>query len=361
MRTTCLAFALAAATACPDARADDDHPRDRGNDKGDGKGKREGKGKRKVEVSGYLTSLYKFRIEQNHDGVRDPDAFRLGKAVVRASGRVDRRVGYTIEIDPRSPTLAGVLRDGYVSLHLLPGHELRLGQQKTPFGYENWQSSTRLYTVTRSELSEGIGRGVTHRDLGVGLVGKIALSEQLRIEDAVAVVNGAGFGAQADDTQQKNLWARLGVRYRPGDDLTIHAGVSGAYGDQMSEPDPGPPAVAATRFGFRRLGGDVEIDHRWFHLGVEGAVGWTIEPADTGEADAALAYVATLAGNTPWHAGPVLRYDAADADGFQRLTAGGYYGEPDARFRLLAHYEWFADDEVGTHDGRVTAMAIVRF
>jgi len=67
-----------------------------------------------------------------------------------------------------------------------------------------------------------------------------------------------------------------------------------------------------------------------------------------------------VAGKTPWHAGPVVRYDVADADGFMRITAGGYWGEPDARVRALAHYEYFEDD-AGTHDGRVTVSGIVAF
>lgn len=313
----------------------------------------------KVAVSGFLAALYKFRVEQNDDGVRDPDSFRLGKVVVRFSGRVHRRVGYVIEIDPRSPTIQGVLRDGYAFLRLGHGHELRVGQQKTPFGWENGQSSASLYTITRSELSEGLGRGVTHRDLGVGLVGDLELGDALRLEDAVALVNGAGLGVQADDTQLKNLWTRLGLRYRAGD-LTVRAGVSGALGDQVGEPAPGPPPVPAERFAFRRVGGDVEVDTRWFHLGVEAALGEDEAPAGSSETEASVAYVVLVAGKTAWGAGPVVRYDAADADDFQRVTVGGYWGEPDARARLLAHYEWFEDD-AGAHDGRVTAEVIVRF
>ncbi len=316
---------------------------------------------RKVHVSGYLTALYKFRIEQNGDGIHDPDAFRLGKATVRVSGRIDRRFGYVVEIDPRSPTILGVLRDGYVTLRLLRGHEVRLGQQKTPFGYENWQGSTTLYTVSRAEESEGLGRGVTHRDLGIGLVGKIKVTDDLRVEDAVALVNGAGFGVQADDTQMKNLWARIGVRYRPGaGELVVHAGLSGAIGDQMGEPDPGPPVVPAKRFGFRRLGADLEIDQRWFYASTEAAIGWTETPAESGNVESQLAYSVLVAGKSRWHVGPVIRYDADDGASFRRITAGGYWGEPAAKARALLDYEWFEDD-AGAHDGRVTAEVIAKF
>ena len=52
----------------------------------------------------------------------------------------------------------------------------------------------------------------------------------------------------------------------------------------------------------------------------------------------------------------MLRYDAANLEEFQRFTAGGYWGEPDAAWRVIVHYEYFKD-EAGTHDGRVTAQA----
>jgi hypothetical protein len=321
------------------------------------------KAKRKhhpVDVSGFVTVLYKFRIDENDDGVVDPDAFRLGKAVVRVSGHATHRVGYVIEIDPRSPTIAGVARDAYVTVKVYPHQELRLGQQKTPFGYENWRSSIELYTIYRAELSEGLGRGVTHRDLGIGLVGNVPIDTCWRVEDAIAVVNGAGFGVQADDTQLKNVWGRIGVRYRHEGGVTVHAGVSGGVGDQMGEADPGPPAIPAERFGFRRAGADLELDQRWLFVGAEAAMGWDEIPAGSGETERSLAYFVTVAGKTPWHVGPVARFDAADAEGYQRVTIGAYYGEPEAPVRAIVHYERFEDD-AGRHDGRVTAQISARF
>lgn len=318
------------------------------------------KKRKRAKISGFLTALYKMRVDQNDDAMTEPDAFRLGKVVVRVKGRVEERVGYVVEIDARSPTLAGVIRDAYVALYVVPDHQIRLGQQKTPFGYENWLSTRQLYTITRSELSEGLGRGVTHRDIGVGIVGHVPLTDAWRLEDAMAVVNGAGFGVQADDTELKNVWARVGVRGELAGDMVLHAGISGAIGDQMGEPDPGPPPLPAERFTFRRAGADLELDHPWFFAGAEFAMGWDTIPAGTGDTESSMAYVILLAGKTPWHAGPVLRYDVADADGFTRITAGAYWGEPDARARAIVHYEYFEDD-AGTHDGRITTSAIVAF
>jgi Phosphate-selective porin O and P len=313
---------------------------------------------KKLVVSGFLTTMYKFRIDHSGDGQTEPDAFRLGKAVVRFDGKIDRHFGYQIEIDPRSPTLAGVLRDGYIRLaKLLPHHEIRIGQQKTPWGYENWISSTKLYFTSRSELSEGLGRGLTHRDLGIGVVGKVPIDDHWRIEDQVAIVNGDGFGVQADSTNLKNLWAHVGVRYQR-DLLVVRAGLSGAIGDQIEPADPGEPENPRT--GFRRLGADVEVDHPWFFAGVEYATGWDEIPAESGTREGSMAYFVTVAGKTPWHLGPAIRYDVADAEGFQRLTMGLYWGEPNARVRVLADYEYFQDD-LGTHDARVETQLQVVF
>ncbi len=304
----------------------------------------------KIVFSGFITAMYKFRVDHNGDDRVEPDAFRLGKVVLRADGKLDRHFGYQIEIDPRSPTLAGVLRDGYIRVtKVVPHHQIRIGQQKTPWGYENWLSSTELYFTSRTELSEGLGRGLTHRDLGIGLVGKLPLTDQWRIEDQVAIVNGDGFGVQADSTQRKNLWAHVAARYKT-DQLELRFGLSGAIGDQIEPPDPGAPSNP--RVAFRRVGADVEIDQKWLFLGAEYALGWDEDPAGSGDRERQSAYFVTLAGKTPWHIGPVVRYETADLEQFKRFTAGLYWGKPKSRVRVLSDYEYF-EDEFGKHDARV--------
>src|SRR6185295_11507812 len=109
-----------------------------------------------------------------------------------------------VELDPRAPEINGVLRDAFLRFTFIRGHQLRVGQQKTQFGYENRESSSELYAVNRTELSETLSRGVTLRDIGVGLIGHLNLGRGWRLEDAITVVNGAGFNVQADDTRGKN-------------------------------------------------------------------------------------------------------------------------------------------------------------
>ena len=65
------------------------------------------------------------------------------------------------------------------------------------------------------------------------------------------------------------------------------------------------------------------------------------------------------AGKTPWHVGPVLKYENSEPL-FRRLTVGAYFGEPKASFRVHLGYEYWEDD-LGTHDGRVVTQALIVF
>ncbi len=319
------------------------------------------KQKRRVKVSGYLQLFYKLRIDTNGDDAREPDLFRVQRARVKLEGRIAPRVRFDLEIDPRAPEIGGVMRDAFLSIAVIPHHKLRLGQQKTPFGYENGESSTRLYTVVRSELAEGLGRGLTLRDIGVAVVGEVPLGSGFTFEDHVAVVNGAGMNVQVDDTERKNVWARVGARYDdPDAALMVRAGVSGAIGDQREPDDPGPPLLPGFRFTFWRLGADVEVEHRWVFVAAEYAMGADAVPADPDAGGDAMAYSLLIAGKTPWDVGPVVRYDAADAEEFKRWTFGGYAGRPTARLRAMATYEIF-EDEAGPHDHRLLLWTQARF
>ena len=131
-------------------------------------------------------------IDTNNDGEVNEGRFRIQRARLSVDGRINRYITYEMDIDPRTPELDGLLRDAFFDIEYRPNHMLRLGQQKTKFGYENQQSSSRLYMVNRTELSDGMARGVNLRDLGVTLLGKWRLGEDSRFEYAVSVVNGAG-------------------------------------------------------------------------------------------------------------------------------------------------------------------------
>jgi hypothetical protein len=314
---------------------------------------------KKVKVSGYVQVFYRFRIDTNDDGFTESSLFRIQRARVKVSGKINKRVGYNIEVDPRAPEVTGILRDAYIQLKVIPHHKLRVGQQKTQFGYENRESSTRLYTVNRSELGEGLGRGLTLRDIGIGIIGGWPIHGNLELEDALTLVNGAGMNVQYDPTGRKNLWGRAGVHWWcDARHLDVRFGLSGGIGNQVEPADTTvTPPEPAFRFEFQRLGADLEVDSPWAFAAAELAMGWDQIEGDP-EGNDSWGWYILAAGKVRWHAGPVLRYESVD--GFTRLTAGAYQGDPDAQLRFMTSYEVWKEEDY-KHDDRVYLWMQAKF
>jgi hypothetical protein len=289
-------------------------------------------------VYGFIQTHYRHAFETGADGVFDAPDFRVQRVRLGVRGRVRSWLSYEIEIDPRAPDIRGVLRDAFFSVSVIPRHEVRIGQQKTQFGYENRESSSDLFVVNRAELSDALSRGTNLRDIGIGLIGNIRLGTGWRLEDAITVVNGDGMNVQADSTRRKDVWGRVGLRYRKdAADFTARAGVSGGSGDHFAEgADPVDPADDY-RETFSRFGVDAEVDHRRFFASAEFVRG-TNTDTSTGEKDEPSGYYVSVVGKTRWRIGPLLRLDTL-ADEFRRWTVGGYYGLPNVPFRVLVNYE----------------------
>ncbi len=314
-----------------------------------------GKGNKRVRVSGFMQQFFLKQFDTNHDGEAAADRFRVQRVRLKFSGKVEKNIGYQIEIDPRAPEITGFLRDAYISLYHIPRHEIRFGQQKTQFGYENNVSSSRLYFVNRTDVSDNLSRGINLRDIGVGLLGNFPFSKTFRIEHATTLVNGSGLNVQKDETKKKNIWGRAGVRYKT-DDLMWRFGVSGGYGDIL-EAEAAPDS-SDLLINFKRLGTDFELEHKWFTAVAEYVQGWNNDPFEGGET--VSGFYGYLTGKTPWQAGPLLRYENELADGFTRWIIGAYYGMPSAKFRVLLNYE-FRKSEEDTEDNRLYLWCQVRF
>lgn len=328
---------------------------------GDEKGSKTKKTKRpKPVVFGYVQIHYRHAWDTSGDETFDAPNFRVQRVRLGVKGDVFPWLSYDVEIDPRSPEINGVLRDAYVAFKFIPDHQLRVGQQKTQFGYENRESSSELYAVNRTELSDALSRGVNLRDIGVGLIGHRNLGGGWRLEDAITIVNGAGFNVQADNTRRKNVWGRLGLRYRnsPGD-LTVRLGASGAAGDQMNEgADPLDPEDDF-REDIKRLGADVQIDHRRFFVSAEYVRGKNENPL-TGESDEPHGYYVNVVGKSPWRVGPIVRLDTLNDD-FRRWTFGAFYGLPKEPFRVMVNYEWRELRDGERADDKLYVWTQVRF
>ena len=312
----------------------------------------------KATFYGFVQTHYRHSFLTGSDAVDAPN-FRVQRVRLGVRGDLYPWLSYEVEIDPRSPDAnVGLLRDAFLIFKFIPRHQLRVGQQKTQFGFENRESSSELFQVNRTELSESLGRGVNLRDIGVGLIGNVRLGKGWRLEDAITVVNGDGLNVQADSTRTKNVFGRVGLRYRVDPaDLTVRVGVSGATGDALDTGEPLDP-TDDFRVTFKRLGSDVQIDDRRFFLSAEHARG-TEENTLTGETDEVSGYYVNLVGKTRWRIGPSLRLDTM-GDAFRRWTFGTYYGLPNAPFRVLVNYEFRELRDGARVDDKLYVQAQVR-
>jgi hypothetical protein len=310
----------------------------------------------KPKLSGYLQVHYRYAFDTGEPkGTVDFSDFRVQRLRLKVEGEVFPWLSYDVEVDPRTPELDGLLRDAFVTVRLPQHQRLRLGQQKTQFGYENRESSTRLFAVNRTEVSDNLSRGVNLRDIGLGLIGYIPLRDDLRIEDAITLVNGAGLNVQADETATKNVWGRVGLRYKSGGSK-LWLGVSGGRGDFTELADPLVPGEVDTLVKFRRLGVDLELDHPRAFLSAEWVYG--IDEIGSGIEDTQGYYI-NLVGKTPWQVGPIARFDALD-DEFQRFTLGAYYGLPGEALRVMVNYELrLVKDDVRGDDKLFTWVQVV--
>ena len=294
--------------------------------------------KRAPEVSGYI----QFHFNQPVGGAEN--RFRIHRARLTVEGEVSKRISYEMDIDPRAPDHAGTLRDAFFNIEFRPGHVLRLGQQKTKFGYINNRSSSRLYTVNRPELADELSRGLNLRDIGASLIISRPLSPGRDVEYWLSVVNGAGMNVQRDNNDAKNVFGRIGLKSK-SDARKWRWGVSGAIGDKL-EPSGNP--LYADRGGyyidFKRVGTDFQVDTDRIHVATEFLIG---SHEDRGDKETVHGYYLTLAGKTSGQWGPVISYDSMNDTENVRVTVGGYHGKPNDDFRVLLNYEFRGAVDVG--------------
>ena len=323
------------------------------------------------EVFGYVQFFFREAFDTSNDGVSDPSNARVQRARIGVQGDINSWASYQVEIDPRAPEVSGILRDAYVDLKVIPNQKIRVGQQKTTFGYENLVSSSELFAVNRTEVADILSRGINLRDIGVGLRGNVDLNNTWQFEDDFTIVNGAGINQQNDNTSKKNLWGRIGVRHRLGKHSWQRIGISGGRGDLFDIGDPADPTDDAL-INFDRIGIDFEMDHEWFLLSAEYVQGHNtlvIEggiPVDSPVKEKLDGYYVNLVGKAHggmW--GPIVRYDAFN-NVFARWTVGAYWGKPKDKIRAMLNYEYREKFEsiagnVGRGDDKLYLWMQVRF
>ena len=317
---------------------------------------------------GYLQVLGVARPDTNDNGKHDPTSFLVRRARVGLHGKVGRGIAYEVEAELTNP--ARPLRDAFIAIEMIPRHRIQVGQQKTPFGYENGVGSTKLLVVRRSLVSTELARGPTLRDLGIALYGDWVLPAGLAIEYGMAVVNGAGQNVIEDDTPGKTYWGRAALSFSdPDRRMAATLGASIGWGDRFAtsvselDDEGADETVMGLPYDFNRYGVDVEISSRHVSLAAEYVRGTDFVQIGDVQRDG---WYVLLAGHLPGHFGPVARWQRFTENlaypdvKVERWTAGAYWDAlPKGRARLLANYEF--DRSTDRKDDTFMLMAQVVF
>ena len=293
----------------------------------------------RMKISGYLQLQYNNPIDTNGDDTADHRTFIVRRTRVRVKGEITQGIRYKLTFDPSSKDW---LDDAYVAVVLVPHHELRVGQQKTQFGYENPESSKRLLTVNRALVSQRLAQGPDLRDIGVGLLGDWRWAGGFGVDYQMTLVNGDGPNDGNDSTNGKNLWGRVGLSLVAGPETAIKLGTSYARGDDIWHAPEDDPTMVDTLYRFWRWGTDLELWTPFVVAAAEYVRGSDGLP--TGRVRSSGWY-ATAYGRLPGNFGPVVRAEAFDPnldlpdDGRTLYTFGAYYDLSPERVRLLLNYE----------------------
>src|SRR5258706_403816 len=128
----------------------------------------------------------------------DFDRFYLRRARLNASGRFLEEFDFRLELDlagslSNSSALRAQMTDGYITWNRYPEANIRVGQFKTPFGFEQLYGDPRLLTIERTLVND---RLTLSRQLG-GQVGGDLFEKRLGY--AIGTFNGNGVNNNFND------------------------------------------------------------------------------------------------------------------------------------------------------------------
>ena len=308
----------------------------------------------KVTVFGILN--FQYSATDKVAPTANTNTFEFRRARLGARGEIAQGLGYQLVYDGAD----SALKDAFIALKPGWGVETRLGQFKTPFGYEQMESDTKLLWVYTTAVVNNLARGRDSRDEGIWANWKGKVAGPLSADVTAAVVNGAGPNVK-DDLVEKNFWGRAGLSAAVAGG-TAKLGVSYGYGHQVGSTGTdgkfglqagATPALDDTYFYFHTTGADLTWDSPWVFLAVEAIQSRRHQTRYTNPTTAAVTdltawgWYAGAYGKTPWNFGPIFRaelYEPNDAstvvnDRTERYTVGAYYDVVPLNARFILNYE----------------------
>jgi phosphate-selective porin OprO and OprP len=138
----------------------------------------------------------------------DNDRFYLRRARFNATGRFLEEFDFRLELDlagslANTTGLRAQMTDGYINWNRYPAANVRAGQFKTPFGFEQLYGDPRLITIERSLVND---RLTASRQLGVQVGGELG---PWRLSYAVGAFNGNGVNNNFNDDDRFFLAGRV--------------------------------------------------------------------------------------------------------------------------------------------------------
>lgn len=203
-----------------------------------------------VRVGGFLHAQAESgdRVDPRFD---ENDRVYLRRARVNVQGGFEQ-VEYKAEVDVSGNTLgaSGGVRvqatDVYVDWKRYPAAQLRIGQFKTPFSFEQIYSDTLIATPERAAAVDRIAVG---RQLGLQLSGGLAGK---RVTYAVGAFNGNGVNSSSNDDDHFLIAARLGTTLLERGQLRWRGAVNGYRSEDSRAAAPPEAGLANNLFAGTR-------------------------------------------------------------------------------------------------------------
>ncbi len=146
----------------------------------------------------------------------DNDRFYLRRARLNATGKFLEEFDFRLEMDlagsiSNTSALRAQMTDGFITWNRYPEANVRVGQLKTPFGFEQLYGDPRLYTIERSLAND---RLTLSRQIGTQVAGEFL---EKRFTYAFGAFNGNSVNNNFNDDDRFLSVGRIVARALAGE------------------------------------------------------------------------------------------------------------------------------------------------
>lgn len=196
-----------------------------------------------VNLGGYIQGHAEFGDAPDPRFAGIEDRFLLRRARLNVQGTFAEHFDYTLMADFGNNSISGKtgysaqLADAFINWNRYDFANVKFGQFKTPFGYEQLLADTKILTVERSLPNDML---TLSRQIGLGVSGDL-YDQRLGYSAGIFNGNGANNGfndngdflyvARLNGTAYKGKWGKQNV--------SVNAGVNGYYSEDNALKIPG--------------------------------------------------------------------------------------------------------------------------